>query len=83
MEHMELYGNGGTDFRPVFSYITELQEQGELQDLKGLLYFTDGKGTFPKKRPLYDTAFILFREDYKEVSVPPWAIRLTLDEEDL
>ena len=24
-----------------------------------------------------------YREDYKEVSVPPWAIRLMLDEEDL
>lgn len=83
MKNLELYGNGGTDFRPVFSYVRELQENGELRDLKGLLYFTDGKGTFPKRRPPYDTAFILFREDYKEVSVPPWAIRLTLDEEDL
>lgn len=83
MEHLKLYGNGGTDFRPAFAHVRKLQESGELTDLKGLLYFTDGKGIFPGRRPPYDTAFILFREDYKEVSVPAWAIRLVLDEEDL
>lgn len=83
MERLELYGNGGTDFRPAFSYVRKLQEAGELRDLKGLLYFTDGKGTFPKRKPPYDTAFVIFREDYKEVSVPAWAIRLVLDEETL
>lgn len=83
MDNMELYGNGGTDFRPAFSYVQKLQEAGEMQDLKGLLYFTDGKGTFPGRKPPYDTAFILFREDYKEVSVPAWAIRLMLCEDDM
>ena len=83
MDHLQLYGDGGTDFRPAFIYVQQLIDQGEFKNLKGLLYFTDGKGTFPRKRPPYDAAFILFREDYKEVSVPPWAIRLMLDEEDL
>lgn len=83
MDHLQLYGDGGTDFRPAFTYVQQLIDQGEFKNLKGLLYFTDGKGTFPRKRPSYDAAFILFREDYKEVSVPPWAIRLMLDEEDL
>ena len=83
MDHLQLYGDGGTDFRPAFTYVQQLINQGEFKNLKGLLYFTDGKGTFPRKRPPYDAAFILFREDYKEVSVPPWAIRLMLDEEDL
>lgn len=83
MEHLELYGNGGTDFRPAFAYVQELRDKGEMRDLKGLLYFTDGKGTFPRRRPPYDTAFVIFREDYKEVSVPAWAIRLTLDEDEL
>ena len=80
MDHLQLYGDGGTDFRPAFTYVQQLIDQGEFENLKGLLYFTDGKGTFPRKRPPYDAAFILFREDYKEVSVPPWAIRLMLDE---
>ena len=83
MDHLQLYGDGGTDFRPAFTYVQQLIDKGEFKNLKGLLYFTDGKGTFPRKRPPYDAAFILFREDYKEVSVPPWAIRLMLDEEDL
>lgn len=83
MDHLQLYGDGGTDFRPAFTYVQQLIDQGEFKNLKGLLYFTDGKGTFPRKRPPYDAAFILLREDYKEVSVPPWAIRLMLDEEDL
>ena len=83
MDHLQLYGDGGTDFRPAFTYVQQLIDQGEFKNLKGLLYFTDGKGTFPRKRPPYDAAFILFREDYKEGSVPPWAIRLMLDEEDL
>ena len=83
MDHLQLYGDGGTDFSPAFTYVQQLIDQGEFKNLKGLLYFTDGKGTFPRKRPPYDAAFILFREDYKEVSVPPWAIRLMLDEEDL
>lgn len=83
MDHLQLYGDGGTNFRPAFTYVQQLIDQGEFKNLKGLLYFTDGKGTFPRKRPPYDAAFILFREDYKEVSVPPWAIRLMLDEEDL
>ena len=83
MDHLQLYGDGGPNFRPAFTYVQQLIDQGEFKNLKGLLYFTDGKGTFPRKRPPYDAAFILFREDYKEVSVPPWAIRLMLDEEDL
>ena len=82
MDHLQLYGDGGTDFRPAFTYVQQLIDQGEFKNLKGLLYFTDGKGTFPRKRPPYDAAFILFREDNKEVSFPPWAIRRLQDQED-
>ena len=70
-----LLGGGGTDFRPAFSYVNDLLEQGELKELAGLLYFTDGKGRYPAKRPDYRTAF-LFLEDYDEAAVPPWAMRL-------
>ena len=58
MDHLQLYGDGGTDFRPAFTYVQQLIDQGEFENLKGLLYFTDGKGTFPRKRPPYDAAFI-------------------------
>ena len=60
MEHLELIGEGGTDFRPAFEYVNHLIEQGEFYHLKGLIYFTDGKGTYPKKKPPYQTAFIFY-----------------------
>lgn len=44
-------GYGGTDFRPAFDYVNRLIETGQLTDLKGLLYFTDGFGAYPKRRP--------------------------------
>ena len=51
--------------------------------MRGLLYFTDGYGTFPAKMPPYDTAFIFMKDDYRDVDVPPWAIKLILDTETL
>lgn len=83
MEHLELSGQGGTDFRPVFEYISQLQAKKEFTALKGLLYFTDGQGIFPNKMPPYDTAFILMQKEYQEVEVPPWAMKIYLGEEDL
>lgn len=71
-------GGGGTDFRPAFAYVDELVRSGELRDLKGLLYFTDGKGIYPARRPEYDTAF-LFMGEFDETAVPPWAMRLRLE----
>ncbi len=81
LRNMELHGFGGTDFRPVFRYVEELLEQGEFQNLKGLLYFTDGCGTFPERRPDYETAFVFVEEPPASLKIPPWAIRLVLDEE--
>jgi predicted metal-dependent peptidase len=78
-----LQGFGGTDFRPVFDYVEQLQEQGEFENLKGLIYFTDGYGIYPRKKPSYDTAFIFCEEDYEDRNVPPWAIRLILPRQDL
>ncbi len=72
---------GRHGFRPAFSYVNDLLEQGELKELAGLLYFTDGKGRYPAKRPDYRTAF-LFLEDYDEAAVPPWAMRLLLEKEE-
>ena len=37
--------------------MNQLLRQKAFQRLKGLIYFTDGYGTFPAKRPLYETAF--------------------------
>lgn len=83
MEQFEIKGMGGTDFRPAFSYVNRLLSEKAFQKLRGLIYFTDGYGTFPLKKPLYDTAFVFFREDYLDVDVPPWAMKLILDERDI
>ena len=76
---LELKGFGGTDFRPVFSYIDDLMDAGELAHLKGLLYFTDGQGAYPRMKPRYDVAFVLTDEAYiEEPDVPPWALRVKI-----
>ncbi len=83
LEQFELTGGGGTDFRPAFSYIDQLLEEGELSQLKGVLYFTDGKGIYPRRPPAYTTAFIFVGRDPERPPVPAWAIKLELEEEDL
>ena len=81
LHNFELIGGGGTDFRPAFSYINKLLENGEFQNLKGVLYFTDGKGIYPAKRPPYETAFLFLGEE-EHPDVPAWAMKLILHEED-
>ena len=80
---MSIKGLGGTDFRPVFSLVDRLAEEGELTDLKGLIYFTDGRGVFPARKPDYETAFVFLDNEYNDPEVPPWAIRIVLQNEDV
>ena len=76
-DSFELKGGGNTDFRPVFQHVNKLLEDGEFTQLCGLLYFTDGRGIYPKKQPNYKTAF-LYVEPYETDVVPPWAIHYLL-----
>lgn len=80
LDTLQIHGLGGTDFRPVFAYVDSELEQGNLTNLAGVIYFTDGHGTFPKHRPAYDTAFVLM-EDPEDITVPPWAMKVVLEEE--
>ncbi len=75
---MKIRGLGGTDFRPVFTYVDELIKNKEFVNLKGLIYFTDGCGDFPAKKPDYETAFVFIDDDYNNYDVPAWAIKLIL-----
>ena len=81
MDKLELKGEGGTDFRPAFSYVDELVRQHTFEHLRGMIYFTDGRGIYPAKRPVYETAFVFMEEDYEDVDVPPWAIKIILEED--
>ena len=83
MEHLELIGEGGTDFRPAFEYVEKLRKEHAFSQLKGLLYFTDGQGIYPNKMPAYEVAFVFLKEDYEDANVPVWAMKLILEEEDL
>ncbi|MCC6093406.1 MAG: VWA-like domain-containing protein [Eubacterium sp.] len=83
MKEIEITGSGGTDFRPVFSRVDQLRASGELKNLRGLLYFTDGYGTFPARKPDYPTAFVFVRDRFEIPKVPAWAMRVILEPEEL
>ena len=83
LKSMTIKGLGGTDFRPVFDFVDELVENKEFQNLKGLIYFTDGYGTFPAKMPDYTTAFVFVDDEYNNPDVPPWAIKLVLQRDEI
>lgn len=85
LKNMTLHGFGGTDFRPAFSYVNSLMDTGEFENLKGLIYFTDGFGDFPKKKPPYDAAFVFIEHEFQQnnYDVPSWAIKLVLRKEEI
>ena len=70
-------GGFGTDFRPVFEKVEELRSQHFFENLKGLVYFTDGYGIYPENPTDYDTAFVFAKDgDYEDEKVPDWALKL-------
>lgn len=83
IEALELKGFGGTDFRPVFDYVNLLVEKHEFTDLQGVVYFTDGQGTFPRRKPPYDAVFVFLDDGYSDPEVPPWAYKVILDEREV
>lgn len=83
MDGFVVRGFGGTDFRPAFSHVEGLRKMGKLPDLKGLIYFTDGLGQFPEKAPDFDAAFVFLDEGEMLPPVPPWAMKVVIDEDEL
>lgn len=88
IEQFSVSGGYGTDFRPVFSYVEKLRNSGELKNLKGLMYFTDGYGEYPKKPTDYQTVFVFYGDDTPQntfsgepIKVPDWAVKLYLSED--
>lgn len=83
LKTMQIHGLGGTDFRPVFEYVDRLRQEKEFSNLKGLIYFTDGYGKFPAKKPDYETAFVFMDDAFNNPNVPPWAIKLVLQKDEI
>ena len=81
---MQLKGFGGNNEVLLFSYVDDLIKKGEFQNLKGMIYFTDGYGIFPQKKPEYEVAFVFVENERWPIpTVPPWVIKLVLEKEDL
>ena len=83
MGHFEIKGHGGTDFRPAFEYVNGLRARREVVNLRGLIYFTDGLGIYPVQAPPYDTAFVFIENMFSDESVPAWAMKVVLKEEQI
>ncbi len=65
----DLTGGGGTDFTPAFDWVSR---QDRVPDV--LVYFTDGKGLFPKQPPSFPVLWII-----KGGSAVPWGRRIQLN----
>lgn len=76
---LTIKGRGGTSFIPVFNLVEKLRKQGEFKDLKGLLYFTDGDGAYPRRGPDYEVAFIFPDRESLRPSLPGWITPLCLE----
>ena len=83
MKYGKLTGFGATDFRPVFEYVDKLKDSGEFENLKGLIYFTDGYGIYPEKSPGYDVIFAFLDEDENRAPVPNWSIKVILEQDEM
>ena len=82
LKTMQLRGFGGTDFRPVFSYVNDLIDKNELTNFGGVIYFTDGQGSYPSKAPDYNVCFAFVDEIPTDPPVPSWAMKIQLEETD-
>ena len=83
IDNGEIKGFGATDFRPVFDYVDMLKEKGEFEDLKGIIYFTDGYGIYPERMPDYDVIFTFLNEDDMRQPVPGWAMKVIIEDSEI
>ena len=49
-----------------------------VRDIKGLLYFTDGDGIYPRSAPAYATAFVYLNDRLNKGKAPEWVRTLNL-----
>jgi len=63
LKKLKMHGGGGTDFRPVF----KLVKKNYQNMIDCLIFFTDGYGDFPEKKPYYPVYWIT---DSRDVQFP-------------
>ncbi len=63
----QVYGRGGTDFRPVFQKVEEMGIEPAC-----LIYFTDTFGTYPEEAPAYPVLWVVRRRgpDHRVLPAP-------------
>ncbi|MCI8342027.1 MAG: metallopeptidase [Firmicutes bacterium] len=83
INNFEVKGRGGTDFRAAFDYVNSLCEEKKMNELKGLIYFTDGYGEYPTSAPAYETAFVFVDDSFDDAGVPPWAVEIILSKHEI
>ena len=74
LQNEKLTGFGETDFRPVFRWVEDQVRLGVLRHLRGLIYFTDGFGTFPDWAPPCESVFAFIKGNNNAAETPPWAV---------
>ena len=80
LDNLTITGGGGTDFEPAFRHIKKLKKAGEFRDLRGVLYFTDGCGLYPREEPDYEVYFVMLKNHYDAIDMPGWIHPLVLEE---
>ncbi len=61
LKQIKMRGGGGTDFRPVF----KLVKKDYQSEIDCLIFFTDGYGNFPDKKPFYPVYWVTDSRDVK------------------
>ena len=75
----KLMGFGDTDFRPVFRWVEDQLRLGVLRNLRGLLYFTDGFGTYPDWAPPCEAVFAFIKGNNNATEAPTWATKVEFE----
>lgn len=86
INNFEVIGGSGTDFRPALEYVNDMKQKMLFKNLKGVIYFTDGYGEYPKKALDFETVFVFCIDDEyitEDINVPSWAMKLILTKNDI
>lgn len=85
LDGVEVFGCGGTDFRPVFDYIEAQRQDADGKRFRGLLYLSDGCGEFPDEAPDYPVAFLFPKgEMFRHMSrcdIPDWVMQVHITDD--